>query len=34
MPTIQKPLLDHVSFPWNEQSDRFYKELNAKSADF
>jgi hypothetical protein len=32
MPTIQKPQLDHVRFPWHEQSDQFHKELAARSA--
>jgi hypothetical protein len=32
MPTIQKPLLDHVSFPWHEQSDCFHNELEAQRA--
>src|ERR1700736_1150538 len=33
MPTIQKPQLDHVSFPWHEQSDRFHQELDARRAE-
>jgi hypothetical protein len=33
MPTIQKPQLDHVSFPWREQSDRFHMELDARRAE-
>jgi hypothetical protein len=32
MPTIQKPQLDHASFPWHEQSDRFFAELLAQRA--
>jgi hypothetical protein len=32
MPTIQRPQLDHVRFPWHEQSDQFHKELAARSA--
>lgn len=30
MPTIQRPQLDHVSFPWHEQSDLFHRELEAQ----
>src|SRR5258705_12742543 len=33
MPTIQKPQLNHVSFPWHEQSDRFHEELDSQSAE-
>jgi hypothetical protein len=33
MPTIQKPQLDHVSFPWHEQSDRFHQELDARRVE-
>jgi hypothetical protein len=29
MPTIHKPQLEHASFPWHEQSEQFYKELEA-----
>jgi hypothetical protein len=29
VPTIQKPQLDHTSFAWHAQSDRFHKELEA-----
>jgi hypothetical protein len=32
MPTIHKPQLDHASFPWHEQSDRFHTELEAQRA--
>ena len=32
MPTIQKPQLDHASFPWHEQSDKFQEELEAQRA--
>ncbi|WP_029586210.1 hypothetical protein [Bradyrhizobium sp. URHD0069] len=32
MPTIQKPQLDHTSFPWQDQSDRFHMELEAQRA--
>lgn len=30
MPTIQKPQLDHAMFPWQEQSERFHKELDGQ----
>ncbi len=33
MPTIQKPQLNHVSFPWHQQSDRFQEELDSQSAE-
>ena len=33
MPTVQKPQLDHVSFPWHEQSDQFHKELDVRRAE-
>lgn len=33
MPTIQKPQLDHVSFPSHEQSDLFHRELEAQRAN-
>jgi hypothetical protein len=32
MPTIQKPRLDHTSFPWHEQPDRFHAELETQRA--
>jgi hypothetical protein len=32
MPTIQRPQLDHASFPWHEQSDSFHKELEKQKA--
>jgi len=32
MPTLQKPQLDHVSFPWHEQSNLFHRELEAQRA--
>jgi hypothetical protein len=32
MPTVQRPQLDHVSFPWHEQSDLFHRELEAQRA--
>ncbi len=32
MPTIQKPQLDHVSFPSREKSDLFHRELEAQRA--
>jgi hypothetical protein len=30
MPTIHKPQLDHASFPWHEQSNKFREELEAQ----
>ena len=30
MPTIHNPQLDHASFPWHEQSNHFYNELEAQ----
>ena len=33
MPTIQKPQLDHVRFPWHVQLDQFHKELAVRSAE-
>jgi hypothetical protein len=33
MPTIQKPQLNDVSFPWHQQSDRFQEELDSQSAE-
>jgi hypothetical protein len=33
MPTIHKPQLDHASFAWHEQSDRFHGELETQSAE-
>jgi len=33
MPTIQKPQLDHTSFAWQEQSDRFHTELEAQNVE-
>jgi hypothetical protein len=32
MPTIHKPQLDHASFPWHEQSNQFYRELEELKA--
>jgi hypothetical protein len=32
MPTIQNPQLDHTSFRWQQQSDRFHTELEAQRA--
>jgi hypothetical protein len=32
MPTIQKPQLDRTSFPWQDQSDRFHRDLEAQRA--
>lgn len=32
MPTVQRPQLDHVSFPWHDQSDLFHRELEAQRA--
>lgn len=33
MPTIQKPQLDHASFPWHAQADQFHQELKAQKAE-
>ena len=33
MPTVQKPQLDHASFPWHQQSDQFHQELKAQKAE-
>jgi hypothetical protein len=30
MPTIHKPQLDHASFPWHDQSNKFRQELEAQ----
>jgi hypothetical protein len=32
MPTVPRPQLDHVSFDWHAQSDRFHRDLQAQKA--